>query len=382
MTSAPVLVVTRDETLLEDLLRLAAAAGSRLEVARETTSALRGWSTAGLVLLGADLLAALAEQHPPRRDQVHVLTRTPPDPGVFQAALAAGALDVVELPAADRWLVELLTDAGDSRGATVGVGGRTVGVLGGCGGVGASTFAAALACVGAAGGSSALVDLDPLGAGLDRLVGLDEVAGVRWDALVASRGRLGSRSLRTALPGRDGLRVLTWDLAAPVHLETAAVREVLSAAQRGHDLVVLDLPRGLDEVSAEAATRCDVLVLVVEPTLAGVAATGKVLGELRPLTGRVVAVVCSGRPGGGGLPAEQVTAALGLPLVAEAPHQRRLDEQVGLGLGPVHGRRSGLSRAARRTLAAVEELVGVEVPSASPISPVASGVVSTAPFPA
>ena len=39
---------------------------------------------------------------------------------VFRGALAVGAADVVELPAAEAWLVELLTDAADAAGAPAG----------------------------------------------------------------------------------------------------------------------------------------------------------------------------------------------------------------------------------------------------------------------
>jgi len=65
MTSAPALVITRDDLLLDDLLRLAAAAGVSLDVAHDTTSALRGWSAAAVVLVGTDLAGRVAEQRPP-----------------------------------------------------------------------------------------------------------------------------------------------------------------------------------------------------------------------------------------------------------------------------------------------------------------------------
>ena len=48
MTS-PALLITRDDLLLEDLLRLAAAAGTTLDVAHDTTAALRGWGAASVV---------------------------------------------------------------------------------------------------------------------------------------------------------------------------------------------------------------------------------------------------------------------------------------------------------------------------------------------
>ena len=55
-----------------------------------------------------------------------------------------------------------------------------------------------------------LVDLDPLGPGLDRVLGLERCDGVRWDALLQTTGRLSARSLHDALPRRNGLGVLTW----------------------------------------------------------------------------------------------------------------------------------------------------------------------------
>jgi secretion/DNA translocation related CpaE-like protein len=349
MTSAAALVITRDRLLLEDLLRLSAAAGLAPDVARDATAGLRGWSAASVVLLGEDLADEVAAAHPPRRDQVHVVGNGPVGAAVFRSALAAGALDVVELPAADAWLVEVLSDAVDAVDGGRGGRARTVGVVAGSGGAGATTLACALALVGSVTETAVLVDLDPLGPGVDRVVGLDGAAGARWDVLVSSRGRLGSRSLRAALPHKDGLAVLTWSSGATVGLDAASVREVLSAAQRGNDLVVVDLPRSVDDLTAEVVSRCDLLLMVTEASVAGVTAAGKVVSLAQRLTAGVGLAVRSGR---GALPATQVAAALGVPLVVEVPTQRRLAEQVDLGLGPVHSRHSSLARAARVALAA------------------------------
>jgi secretion/DNA translocation related CpaE-like protein len=346
MTSAPALLITHDETLLEDLLRLAAAAGTTLDVAHDSASALRGWSGASVVLVGADESGRVAEQHPPRRDGVHVVARAPVDDGLFRSALAVGAADVVELPAAESWLVEVLTDAADGTARRA----RTLGVVSGSGGAGATTFACALAQTAGALGPAVLLDLDPLGPGVDRVVGLDAVAGVRWDALVDSRGRLASRSLRAALPGKDGLAVLTWSPGSPVPLDVALVREVLSAAQRGNDVVLVDLPRSMDAVTAEVVTRCDLVVVVVEPSVPGVASAARLTASLRQVGPRVGLVV---RTGAAGVPAEDVAATLTLPLLTEMRSQRRLAEHVDLGLGPVHSRRSPLARAARATFEAL-----------------------------
>lgn len=351
MTTAPAaLLITRDDLLLDDLLRLAAAAGSALDVAHDPVSGLRGWSAASVVLVGADLAGPVALQHPPRRDHVHLVGLAPLPDDVFRSALAAGAVDVVELPVAEAWLVELLTDATDAtdgRTATGGRRGHTVGVVAGSGGAGATTFACAVALTAARLQRTVLIDLDPLGPGVDRVVGLDALSGARWDTLTSSRGRLGSRSLRAALPDKDGLAVLTWGTGSPTRLDAPAVREVLSAARRGNDVVVVDVPRSLDDVTAEVVTRCDQVLVVTAPSIPGIAAASRVAGLLRPLNERVGLVVRSGRSE---VPPAQVAAALGLPLVAVVPHQRRLAEHVHLGLGPVHAQRSSLARAARSAL--------------------------------
>ena len=348
MTSPPVLLITREERLLDELLRLAAAAGASLDVARDTATALRSWSSASVVLVGADLAAGVAEQRPPRREQVHLVCVGPVGDTVFRSALALGVLDVVELPVAESWVVELLSDATDAADGRGGRRGHTVGVVAGSGGAGATTFACALALTSSVRETAVLVDLDPLGPGVGRVVGLEDGSGARWDALVSSRGRLGSRSLRAALPAKDGLAVLTWGAGAPVELGAAAVREVVSAVQRGNDRVVVDLPRAMDDVTTEVLTRCDQVLVVIDPTVAGVASAGRVTEVLRPHTDRVGLVV---RRGSAAIASAQVAGALGLPLVAEVAHQRRLAEHVDLGLGPVHARRSSLARAARVTLA-------------------------------
>jgi secretion/DNA translocation related CpaE-like protein len=258
----------------------------------------------------------------------------------------------VELPAADAWVVELLTDAVDGSVSPA----RTVAVTPGSGGAGATTFACALALTAAARGPTMLIDLDALGPGVDRVVGLDDRSGVRWDALVDSHGRLGSRSLREALPGKDGLAVLTWAPGPPVPVGSEPVREVFSAARRGHDLVVVDLPRAVDDATAEVVARCDRVLLVVDPTVAGVASAGKVAASLRGLNRRLGVVV---RDSASAVSPVEVAKALELPLVAAVPSQRRLTEHLDLGLGPVRSRRSPLARAAREALAALLDGGGI-----------------------
>ena len=115
------LFVTADDTLLDELVRLAAAAGTTPDVAHDIPAALRAWPRAPLVLVGEDLAGALARAAPARRDAVFVVLSAPVPDRVFQVALALGAESVAELPRSEGWLVERLTDVVDSgpaRGLT------------------------------------------------------------------------------------------------------------------------------------------------------------------------------------------------------------------------------------------------------------------------
>jgi secretion/DNA translocation related CpaE-like protein len=340
---AAVLLVSTDEPLAADVRRLAAAAGVAVSIAAHPAAALPSWSGAPLVLVGADLAAAVAELRPPRRSHVHLLARGELAHEAFRDAVHLGAESVAELPASEGWLVEVLADAADGGRP----GGLVVGVVGGAGGVGATVFAAALARTAARHGPTLVVDADPLGAGLDRVLGLERARGVRWDAMVATTGRLGARALRESLP-RDGELSL---LAFPARRSGApppfAVREVLSAARRAFDLVVLDLPRHGDAVVAETRGRCDRLVLVSGLTVPAVTAAS-----------RVVATLPDGVPAGlvtrgstGALAPEEVARFLRVPLLAAMSDQRGLDEAVNLGAGPLRSGRGPLARAARSCLA-------------------------------
>jgi len=335
----PALLLTADPLLLEELGRLAAAAGAAAEPVDEVATALPAWSRASLVVVGADVLSALARLGPPRREGVYVASWGPPPEDLYRPALQIGAESIVELPAAAGVVTDLLTDLGDSSPA-----GLVVGVIGGSGGAGATTFAAALARAAAARGETVLVDADPLGPGIDRVLGLEDTGGVRWPELAQTSGRLGAKALREALPRSGRLGLLGWGAESRA-VDAAVVREVLSAARRGHELVVVDLPRALDEVGAELVARCDLLLLVVSASVTGIAAAGRVVARL-PERERLRLVVR-----GRGTDPEVVGRALGVPVLASMADQRGLAEAVDLGLGPGRTGRGPLGRAVAEVLA-------------------------------
>jgi secretion/DNA translocation related CpaE-like protein len=282
---------------------------------------------------------------------VHLLGRGEIPHDAFRDAVQVGAESVAQLPASEGWLVEVLTDAGDGGRSS----GLTVGVVGGAGGVGATVFAAALARTAARHGPTLLVDTDPLGAGVERVLGLERARGVRWDAMAATTGRLGARALRESLPRDDDLSVLAFPTRRTGAPPAFAVRGVLSAARRGFDLVVLDLPRHGDAALAETMSRCDRLVLVSGLTVPAVTAASRVAATFPD----AVPAGLVTRGTAGTVSPEEVASLLKLPLVAAMTDQRGLDEAVDLGAGPVRTGRGPLARAARACLAelTVERLV-------------------------
>jgi secretion/DNA translocation related CpaE-like protein len=338
------LIVTRHETLLDELLRLAAAAGVVPEVAPDAGSALPSWGDAPLVLAGTDVVEELARLGPVRRAGVHLVGWGRVEDHVFRHAVALGAENVAELPRSDAWLLELLADAGEHAAGEA----LTVGVVGGSGGSGATTFACALGLAAAARAPAALLDVDPLGPGVDRVLGFDRVDGVRWDALQQTTGRISARALRDALPRRHDLGVLTWTSGPPGTPQAFAVREAMSAAARGHEVVVLDLPR-TGPLTEELMARCRHLVVVVRGSVPGLVSAARFVTAASDV-GPVGLVLR-----GSGVDPVEAARVVGAPVLAAMSDQRGLEEAVDLGLGPLRSRRSVLGRTADRVLERLDE---------------------------
>lgn len=338
----PPLLITADDDLLSAVLPLAAAADVTPAVASDAAAALACWRQAPVVLVGTDLAGAVAEIGPLRRAHVYVIGNGRQPDDIFRLALRLGARQVVELPISDGWLVELLTDLTEERSGL----GRVIGVIGGTGGAGATTFACALGQRAAQLGETAIIDCDPQGPGLDRMLGMERREGFRWDALCSTTGRLSARALREALPRTGKLGVLSWYVGAePQTLQAFAVREALSAARRGHDTVIVDLPRTPDPLIDEIVARCDRLVVATAGSVIGVAGAARMrarFGE-HPDTGLLLR--------GEALSESEVAAAVRLPVFAQMRDQRGIDESVDLGLGPLRSRRGPLARAVDAVLA-------------------------------
>jgi len=333
------LLVTADEELLDDLLRLASAASVSLDVRSEVGSARSAWPAAPMVLVGSDLASQVGIAAMPRREDVVLVAADLDDAGVWQRAVEMGAQHVVFLPDGESWLVDRLADCAELRGGR----GALLCTIGGRGGAGASTLAVALATTAVRRGlRTMLVDADPLGGGLDLVVGSEGTAGLRWPQLDPGRGRVSSAALAEALPLVGELTLLSWDRGDVLTVPADTMDVVLAAGQRSWDLVVVDLPRAVDDSVRSALDRSQSTFVVVPAEVRATAAAGRVCAAVC-VAARDVRVVVRG-PSPAGLTAHDVTQALGLPLAGELRAEPGLAGALERGEAPARRGRGPLAR--------------------------------------
>jgi len=337
MSSDRPLVVTADPDVLDELLRLAATAGVELDVAPDARAARRSWGAAPFVLVGPDAAERCARARLPRRASVALLGADLDDAGIWQTAVEIGAEHVLFLPDAEGWLVEAFSDAAEGTPGE----GVLVAVLGGCGGAGATSLACALAVSAVRGGRQALlVDGDPLGGGIDLVFGGEQEAGLRWPDLGATRGRVPAAALAQALPRLQDLSVLSWDRGDAAVVPAEAMQAVLSAGRRTNELVVVDLPRTLDDAAREVLGQATATLLVVPAEVRAAAAASRVAAAAGVVC-RDLRVVVRG-PGPSGLAGTEIARALGLPLAGVLRPEPGLDAALERGEPPGRKQRSPL----------------------------------------
>ncbi|HEV3355187.1 MAG TPA: septum site-determining protein Ssd [Pseudonocardiaceae bacterium] len=326
------LVMCGEESLLDELLRLAAAAGCELHRVPDAVAARRAWATAPLILLDESAARACIDAELPRRERVLITCgQDPPPDGLWPLAVRLGAVDVVPLPTKSATITEALADAVDRPSPTEG---RILAVLGGRGGAGASVFAAAVAMAALRRGDNALlVDCDPLGGGIDLVLGAEAEVGLRWPELRVRGGRIPVASLRSALPGRTKgdarLTMVSCDRDGPGP-EPEALAAVLQAGRRAGETVICDLPRSTSEVALLALDRADLTVLVVPAEVRASAAARRMAEWLTDRGIRAETVVRGPAPGG--LRPADVANAIGLPLVASMRPEPKLASTLERGV--------------------------------------------------
>lgn len=338
--SRPVLVVADPGHTQDSILSAVAAQELEAEVVTDLERVAEAWRTAATVLVADDQAERLAGRALPHRDRVFVVG---PRPELLSAWSAPLAARVIPLPDGTAWLGAILADGSSRARAPVVV------VIGGSGGAGASTLAAALAQQGATrGGGTALVDVDPLGGGIDLLLGAERAGGWRWPRLTSAEGHLGD--LRGYLPVVDGVTVVSMARGPAPDLAREPLAAIVNALRSWHSLVVLDPGRALVPSAREAVRLSSGQFLVVRASVRGVAAARQTLAGYDLRAAEVVL-----RHVRGGLPSGLVAEALGLPVVGEVPVEPGLVAAAERGDPPSRVLRRGY----RKTLdALLDRLLG------------------------
>jgi secretion/DNA translocation related CpaE-like protein len=338
------LVVSTDEQLLDDLLRLLATAGAEPELATGGAALRRAHRQAPLVLVGADALATGAIRALPRRPGVVVVATRELPAAEWAGAVEIGAERVAVLPDDESWLLArsmAAVRAPVERGRLVVVGGS-------CGGAGASTVATAVALAAAPGVT--LVDADPWGAGLDLLLGAEGAEGLRWPELTGLRGRVAGDALLAALPTVGGISVVAASRSSPLVVPAGALTAVVDAARSIGCPVVVDLPRSAGEDPPPVVADADLAVLVV-PARLRAATAARLLVETPDSPWAAGHLVVRQVPGG--LSRDEVADVVGRPVLAELGHDRSAVPRGERGEPPLVSARSPLGVVARRILGAL-----------------------------
>jgi secretion/DNA translocation related CpaE-like protein len=343
-----VALVSRDAQLADEIRRLCAMAGQSLQVTGQPGDVVRTCRSASLVIVDDEAIDLAGDSLRGQLCEVVVVTDDPGRLATWEGAVRVGARRVFTPPADNAALLELLALATEPSGPP----GPLLGVIGGRGGVGASTLAIAMAWAGAESGRPVtLLDLDPCGGGLDVALGIEREEGLRWPQLRGTRGVVTAAALREQLPAVGGVSVLSVTAAGATDDEVvatpdrAAVASVLDATRRGGGVVVADLPRWGGDVPDAVIAGCTVLVYVVPAEVRGVAAATTSVPRLRGLCDDVRLVVRTDPRSR--LRDRDVVSALGLEQLATIRHEPGLTAATDRGELMRWLRRSRLGRTAR-----------------------------------
>jgi secretion/DNA translocation related CpaE-like protein len=337
-------VAVGDSALLDQVLSITAVLGVEPLVLGDAGLMGQHWASASMVLIGIDQATRVAIMGLPRRTEVYLVTEETTSHQAQQWSMQLGAA-VVTLPGSADWLSDAIANLGQAGRGT----GRLVCVMGGSGGVGASTLAAGLAFAAGRTHRTMLIDADSISGGLDLLLGAERTPGWRWPRLATARGHLGD--LTGQLPAVDGIDLLSMARGESSpgwtpHAEQMTA--VLRSARRSHTITVVDLPRALGVVAWDIMRRADLAVLVVRDDVRGIAAAREVLRELEAECERLGLVVRQGRSRV--LEPKLVASGIGLPLLGSLPEDPSLVVAAERGDPPGRSGRSSLSRLCHRLL--------------------------------
>ena len=346
---APIVVSAEDPALAAEATQVAAATGRNVLPAAGPAAVRRACPMAAALVADSAELAALAEGSCP----AFVVAAGPATGGGFALPAEAPRL-LAELGAALRPGASKPEPSPGRPGPAAPAGSApAIGVVGACGGAGASTLAAAAAQLAAAeGGRSALVEAAGDGGGVDLLFGAERAAGTRWPELDFTAGALPAGDLLAALPAtRGGVALLSAARRTESPGREPAAEELEEAVgslrqAAGLAAVLVDLSAARRPLGDLAACLGRVVIVVPAEVRAGAAAAG-LAADLKAAGHEPVAVLR--RRAWSGLDSGDVSRLVGGAVIAELPDVPGLAKRVDTAGLPARLPRA-LRRAARAVL--------------------------------
>ena len=246
-----------------------------------------------------------------------LISDLPPQLENFKFAMQQGATDLLELPKESAILLQRLSDLENKKSVRA----KTIAVISGSGGAGASTVAAMAAWGMRRRFQTVLVDLAPDGGGIDVIFGQERNPASRWRDFVNSQGEIPSKTFQRELPQVESLALMSHDRG---EIEDSAVinKKVLFSLFQSFELAVVDL-----EIENLKNINFQEVVLVCTNTVKGVAAAVRKNNQIKNagFTAKLVVRELSG----GDVTPEKISQALKLELVAvistETQFQKDLD---------------------------------------------------------
>ncbi|WP_293821424.1 septum site-determining protein Ssd [uncultured Corynebacterium sp.] len=325
--SAAIVVAIGDEALRAEAVHAAAATSHDVLTVTDPRDIPRSLPGAYAVLVDSLMARVVAAAQRTHTASMPVLfLAADPGPIDYEAALVCHAESAFIIPAQVKELLASIAAAGAPQETRPGS--TTIAVVGASGGVGSSTFAAALArtqC--ATDGRALLVDAHPYSGGLDLLLGVEAEPGARWPELTVGDGSIDAADLYRALPSApDGVAVLSAarsTVADPFQLEKDLLARVVGAAHAGEGLCVVDCT---PETIPDACTH---VVVLVAAEVRSAAAAAQLLVQLDAARRRCVVVLRQRQ--WASLSAAEVERIIHSTVLAELPTLRGLTRAVEIG---------------------------------------------------
>lgn len=238
-------------------------------------------------------------------------------------------------------ILELMAAVGSA------VRGKILGVVGARGGLGTSLTSLWLARIlKTYAQRTAVIDLDPVSAGLDALVSEVGCAGKRWADLSGSGALLAGR-LNESLPLWKGVRMLSADERGAVCTDDDSGSLAISALSQVNDWTVLDLQRQAFAPGSPGAAWvewCDLIAVLCGTDIMSLLKT-KMLLEKIPAGKSVSVLLMNGKSGGRKADARE---KLSLAEVFPVRYTRTMDGDIAHGLAPGDRKKSATAQDLKR----------------------------------